>query len=79
MCRGWVINAMNKFDKPIPVLYEKKEQCCGCTACYAICPKSAISMQPDEEGFLYPVIDSESCVRCGSCIKVCPIKSVDAE
>lgn len=30
--------------KPIPVLYERKQDCCGCTACYAICPKSAIKM-----------------------------------
>lgn len=45
--------------KPIPILYNRKEECCGCTACYAICPKQAISMQPDEEGFDYPVIDEE--------------------
>lgn len=24
----------------LPVLYEKKEQCCGCSACYAVCPMS---------------------------------------
>ena len=24
---------MNKID--LPVLYERKEECCGCTACYA--------------------------------------------
>ena len=60
--------------KPIPVLYERKEDCCGCTACYAICPKSAISMQPDEEGFDYPVVDAEKCIRCYLCLKVCPIK-----
>ena len=61
-------------NKPIPVLYENKADCCGCSACYAICPKSAISMQPDEEGFDYPLIDEEKCVRCGMCMKVCPIK-----
>lgn len=60
--------------KPIPVLYTNKADCCGCTACYAICPRSAITMQPDEEGFDYPVIDEEKCVRCEMCIKVCPIK-----
>lgn len=60
--------------KDIPVLYERKELCCGCTACYAICPKNAISMQPDEEDFLYPLINEELCVRCGSCLRVCPIK-----
>ena len=65
-------------EENIPVLYERKELCCGCTACYAICPNQAISMQPDEEGFLYPVIDEEKCVRCGSCLKVCPIKAAKA-
>ena len=60
--------------KPIPVLYENKVDCCGCTACYAICPKNAISMQPDEEGFVYPVVDVEKCIRCYMCLKVCPIK-----
>lgn len=34
-----------------------KSQCCGCTACASICPKQAITMQPDGLGFLYPVIN----------------------
>ena len=58
------------------VLYEKKEECCGCTACYAICPNSAISMIEDSEGFLYPHIDTEKCVNCNMCLKVCPIKII---
>lgn len=61
-------------NKSIPILFNGKEECCGCTACYAICPKNAIYMQPDEEGFLYPVIDEKLCVNCMSCLKVCPIK-----
>ena len=31
-------------------------------------------MQPDEEGFLYPVVDKEKCVKCYACIKVCAFK-----
>lgn len=62
------------IEKIIPTLYSKKEECCGCTACYAVCSRFAISMEPDEEGFLYPVIDAGKCVKCGMCLKVCPIK-----
>lgn len=51
----------------------EKINCCGCTACFNICPKKCISMQPDEEGFLYPVVDKKKCVNCGLCEKVCPI------
>ena len=65
-------------SKTIPILYEKKENCSGCTACYAICPKEAISMVEDEEGFEYPQIDENKCVRCYQCIKVCPIKAARA-
>lgn len=57
-----------------PILYEKKEECCGCTACYSICSHSAITMIEDEEGFLYPQIDVELCKKCFLCLKVCPIK-----
>ena len=33
------------------ITIQNKAECCGCTACFNICPKNAISMQPDEEGF----------------------------
>ena len=36
-------------------------------------------MQPDEEGFDYPVIDEKMCIRCGMCLKVCPIKAAKEE
>lgn len=62
-------------EQNIPILFKRKEECCGCSACYAICPKNAISMKPDDEGFLYPEIDSKKCVCCKRCISVCPIKS----
>jgi len=64
--------------KTLPELYENRENCCGCSACFAICPVHAISMDPDEEGFLYPTLDAEKCIRCYECIKVCAFK-VDQE
>ena len=48
------------------------ERCCGCSACYSICPVKCISMEPDELGFLYPVINKEKCIQCGKCREVCP-------
>lgn len=49
-----------------------KVDCCGCTACYSICGKHAITMQRDEQGFMYPKVDEKQCVDCGLCAKVCP-------
>lgn len=49
-----------------------KTKCCGCTACENACPKNCISMQYDDEGFLYPVVNVVQCVDCGLCEKVCP-------
>lgn len=52
-----------------------KENCCGCSACYAVCPKQAITMKEDNEGFRYPQVNSTLCVECGLCNKVCPIEN----
>lgn len=57
----------------------EKQNCCGCTACAAICPKDAIAMKEDNEGFLYPNIDLVNCIDCGACEKVCPILNVSKE
>ena len=65
----------NMMERVIPVLYNRKEECCGCTACYAICPKKAIRMVEDEKGFAYPQIDEKYCVGCNQCMKICPIKA----
>lgn len=52
---------------------KEKKDCCGCNACYNICPKNAIEMKEDEKGFRYPVIDKQKCIQCDLCSKVCPI------
>ena len=53
-----------KSTESLPVLYENRENCCGCSACYAVCPVHAIVMEPDEEGFLSPTVDAEKCMGC---------------
>ena len=49
------------------------KNCCGCASCVQKCPKWCISLHEDEEGFLYPKVDTENCVNCGLCEKVCPV------
>ncbi len=51
----------------------KKVDCCGCSACYSVCSFAAIQMQPDETGFLYPLVDYFKCRECGKCELVCPV------
>ncbi len=60
----------------LPILFNRKEECCGCSACYAVCPKKAIKMKADSEGFLYPVISEKECVRCKKCLSVCPLSAI---
>lgn len=48
-----------------------RSHCSGCSACYAVCPRDAISMVPDELGFRYPQVDPAKCVQCGLCEAVC--------
>jgi len=61
-------------DRRLPELYDALEKCCGCSACYAICPVQAITMEPDREGFLYPSVNVGKCIRCYRCIGVCRFK-----
>ena len=48
-----------------------KHNCSGCSACASICPKHCITMQADNEGFLYPIVNEADCIDCGLCEKVC--------
>lgn len=57
---------------------KRKEDCCGCGACYDACAKQAILWEVDEEGFSYPKVDAFKCVNCGLCNKVCPIENSEA-
>ena len=48
-------------------------RCTACTACAAGCPKDAITMVRDSEGFSYPAVDLNACIHCGRCTAICPM------
>lgn len=51
----------------------EKKRCTGCSACASICPKGAIKLVEDDEGFKHPVIDQDKCINCGLCKRTCPV------
>jgi len=57
-------------------LFKEKKSCCGCAACANACPRQVITMQPDEDGFIYPVVNGDLCVECGLCQKVCAFQNI---
>lgn len=48
-----------------------KRSCTSCQMCAAVCPKNAIEVVLDDEGFYRPIIDDARCVDCGICTRVC--------
>lgn len=54
------------------ISFDFEKWCCGCTSCASACPASAITMLPNEEGFLMPQVDKDKCIDCGKCDRSCP-------
>ena len=45
--------------------------CTSCQVCGAVCPKEAIRIEINADGFYRPVINDERCIDCGICVKSC--------
>lgn len=61
-------------EAPLPI-FPPTMTCCGCGACVAECPKGALSLSENPEGFIEASIRRELCVECGLCAKMCPFSS----
>lgn len=63
--------AIGKMENNITSIGIHKN-CTGCRMCEQVCPKGAIEIKENEEGFMEPVINKEKCINCGICLKRCP-------
>lgn len=50
----------------------EKIYCSGCRSCEQVCTQNCVTIEYDNEGFLYPTISKEKCINCGLCIRSCP-------
>ncbi len=55
---------------------KNRQDCVGCRGCEQRCPVQCISMESDEQDFVYPRVDVERCIDCHLCEKVCPVINV---
>lgn len=57
-------------------ILEIKQQCTACGACVSVCPKDALTLEPDLHfGFYYPQVNQEKCIECHLCEKTCHVIS----
>lgn len=45
--------------------------CTSCQMCAAVCPKEAITIRLNGDGFYRPYLNTGKCIDCGLCVKVC--------
>lgn len=58
--------------KRLPVLCDS-DSCMGCSSCAQACPRDAIEMNFNSEGFYNPFVNPDKCIRCLRCEKSCHI------
>ena len=71
-CIRSIFRELTEKVNVIMIQITDKTKCCGCTACVSVCPQNCITMQTDDEGFSYPVVNPDLCIGCDACEAVCP-------
>lgn len=48
-----------------------QRNCTSCQVCAAVCPKEAITIDLNPDGFYRPLVNESKCIDCGLCTTVC--------
>jgi coenzyme F420-reducing hydrogenase beta subunit len=67
---------MNNLQPCVDIL--GTDRCTGCFGCQTACPRDAIRLVLDAEGFYKPVVNRAVCTHCGFCQRRCPVLDSDA-
>lgn len=77
-----VSNSKNYLHKSLEINNKEIEQeysitacCSGCGGCIKPCPKNAIELKMNKNGFYEANINKQLCVKCGICKKICGFNS----
>ena len=68
----WLSHALGSVRAAQDTHFAITNTCCGCGVCATVCPKNAVTVRRDDEGFLRSFVDADRCVRCLLCRSVCP-------
>lgn len=68
------LNNTTNSSKEVNYISKITNTCCGCGVCANICPKGAIKMEQDKNGFIQAVVETSKCVNCKLCILSCPFR-----
>lgn len=63
----------NKTSNKDKVTLCAQHECCGCMACYNVCPSNGIRFVENQDKVLVPLINYDVCIACGRCRAVCPV------
>ena len=73
--QNFLVSSLDKIEKADKEyarhILEDHTLCCGCGACAYMCPKRAITIRTDADGFRKASVDENNCINCGKCRNVC--------
>lgn len=70
--------ATTQFKTQSSILNKVTDICCGCGACQLVCPKKAISIVKNKDGFYEYTCNEDMCIGCNICKRVCPMLQISS-